>query len=348
MTAFPVGRVRAVVIVGAAPPHQLNRPHPERTALVEARGALLYWDVLDSRAHPAAEIHDPGLAADWLWEIYGHDAATGILTDADAIATEWDSPVLDAARRLAHLRWAEAWWPSSHAAGLPALDRGLLRAEAAWRTAAVEHLLDDDEAVERALADTDPAPLDTLDPAHGGGELAAALTALAEDYGIELRREPVQLRREDWALAAGGDHPVDIALASGGAPVDWAHVPQGLVDAAAGATWILRRRPAGLAVTVAVPAAPEAADLPLTARIADIDVPLRLDPETGHFRGEAEAPQALLLLPADQRTLHVFAPDFTTGDDPPDPAGAPHRAALIEYARSRLGDPGASLAERTA
>ncbi|MDA1362848.1 hypothetical protein O1R50_24740 [Glycomyces luteolus] len=359
MTAFQVRRVRGMTLVESRrprphlapevaqqlPPH---RPHPECTALTEARGALLYWDVLDRSPHPDAEIHDEALAADWLWEIYGPDAADAILHASDSIATEWESPVLDAARRLAHLRWAEAWWPSSHAAAIPALDTGLLRAEAAWRTAAVEHLLDDEEAVERALAEADATAAEALDPALGASELTAALEDLAEDYGVALRREPVHLRQEDWALAAGGDRAVDFALASGGAPVDWTQVPQGLVDAAAGAAWTLTQREGGLTITVTVPAAPEARDLHLTARIGGVELPLILDPETRSYSGETEAPQALLLLPADRRVLHVFAPDFSVGDERNDPRRSPHRAEIIEFARERLTDPAASLAERAA
>jgi hypothetical protein len=345
MTELHISRARDVITV-ATEPANTERPHPERTALVEARGALLHWDILNRDPHPTAEIHDPDLAADWLWEIYGPETATAVLDTTGPATTEWASPVLDAARRLAHLRWAEAWWPSSHAAAVPALNIGLLRAEAAWRTAGIEHLLDDETAVERALADADLTALEALadDPARD--ELAAALEDLAEDYGVELRRRPAQLSREDWALAAVGDHPVDFALASGGTLVDWAQVPQGLVDAAAGATWTLTQREGGLAVTVTVPAAPEARDLDLTARIATVEIPLRLDPDTGHFTGEAEAPQTFLLLPASRRELRVHSPDFVK--HPTEPADAPHRAALIEYARERLTDPDASLAERTA
>jgi hypothetical protein len=345
MTELHVSRVREVIIV-ATEPANTERPHPERAALVEARGALLYWDVLGRNAHPAAEIHDRALAADWLWEIYGPETADTILNGTGRIETAGASPVLDAARRLAHLRWAEAWWPSSHAASVPALDTGLLRAEAAWRTAAIEHLLDDDEAVERALAEADLASVEALANDPERESLTAALEDLAEDYGVELRREPAQLSREDWALAASGGHPVDFALASGGALVDWAQVPQGLVDAAAGATWALTQREGGLAITVTVPAAPEARELSLTALIGTVEIPLRLDPDTGNFTGEAEAPQTFLLLPANERELWVHSPDFAQG--PTEPAEAPHRAALIEYARGRLTDPDASLAERAA
>jgi hypothetical protein len=194
MSDFAIERTEAGVLVGARPPHS------EQTALVEARGALLLWDALDRRAHPAAEIHDLDLAADWLWEIYGPEASNAILAGADRVAVEAHSASLAAARQLAHLRWAEAWWPSSHEAAVPALSIGMLRAEAAWHTAGVEHLLDDEEAVERALADVDLAAVAVLegDPLLGpeARALAAGLAELAEDYGVALRTEP--------AVRAGG------------------------------------------------------------------------------------------------------------------------------------------------
>jgi hypothetical protein len=86
MTELSVARVREVIIV-ATDPLGVARPHPERTALVEARGALLYWDVLDRNAHPAAEIHDETLVADWLWEIYGPEAADTIVSGSGSVTT---------------------------------------------------------------------------------------------------------------------------------------------------------------------------------------------------------------------------------------------------------------------
>lgn len=364
MTEFIARRVRSVIIVESTrprpnlpralplhrPPLAVHRPHAERVALIEAHGALLYWDVLGKEAHPDAEIHDRELAADWLWEIYGPDAANALLSGTNTIATEWESPVLDAARRLAHLRWAEAWWPTSYAAGVPPLDTRLLRAEAAWRTAGVEHLLDDDEAVERALAEADATSMDALADHQelGAAALATTLRELAEDYGVELQHEPARLRAEDFALAAGGSRPEDLVIASGGAPIDWEMVPQGLVDAAAEATWTLSQRAGGLTLAVTVPAAPGAGDLRLTARIGTVEMPLRRDLDTGNFSGEAAAPHAFLLLPADRRILHVFSPDFAIGDAWNDPRTTPHRPAIIEFARERLTTPDTSLAERVA
>jgi hypothetical protein len=346
MTEFAVTRAGSSIIVG--PP----RPHPERAALVEARGALLLWDELDRRPHPAAEIHDPALAADWLWDLYGHEAANAILNGANHIEVDTESAVLDAARALAHLRWAEAWWPSSYAAVVPALSRGLLRAEAAWRTSAVEHLLDDEEAVERALTAVDLGQLASLEdhPLLGAEarDLATDLTALGEDYGVELARAQAASRPEDWTLAAGGSRADDLVMAGGHAPVAWANVPQGLVDGAAEATWTLARRDGGQMLTVAVPAAPDAYDTALTARIGSTDIELHLDPAIGTYTGEAAAPQGFVMLPAARRNLSVFAPGFATGPGRPDPDADSRSDALIDFARERLTAPDACLAERAA
>jgi hypothetical protein len=346
MTEFAVEQVGPSVLVG--PP----RPHPERTALVEGRGALLLWDALDPRPHPAAEIHDPDRAADWLWDLYGHDAADAILDGANTVTVDTASPVLDAARALAHLHWAEAWWPSSYAAAVPALSIGLLRAEAAWRTAALEHLLDDDGAVERALADVDIEPLSALedDPLLGteARELTAHLADLAEDYGVALRDAPLPVSPEDFALAAG-EHDADgLVLTRGSAPVDWSLVPQGLVDGAGDAKWALKQRDGAAVLAVAVPAAPNPRGGALTARIASADVELRLDPRSGAYTGEAAAPQGFLMLRAEHRTLSVFAPDFSTGRAETDPDAAARREALVAFARERLTAPNACLAERAA
>jgi hypothetical protein len=346
MTEFAVARVGSSIIVG--PP----RPHPERAAIIEARGAILLWDELDRRPHPAAEIHDPASAADWLWDLYGHEAAAAILDGATSIEVDGESPVLDAARSLAHLRWAEAWWPSSHAAAVPALSIGLLRAEAAWRTSAVEHLLDDEEAVERALAAVDSAPVAALadDPVLGAEarELTTDLASLAEDYGVERTDAPLASRPEDWTLAAGGSRTDDLVLARGSTPVAWAVVPQGLVDSAAEATWALTRRDGAQLLTVTVPAAPDAYGTALTASIGSTDIELRLDPAIGTYTGEAEAPQGFVMLPAAERMPRVFAPNFSTGRIEADPDAAARREAIIAFARERLTAPDASLAERAA
>jgi hypothetical protein len=362
MSDFAVARVHSVIVL--APPGRLrthglardaplvhDRPHAERTALIEPRGALLYWDELDSQRHPYAEIHEPALAADWLWEVYGTEAAAAILSGAEAVTAEAEPPVLDAARGLAHLRWAEAWWPASHEAAVPALSAGLLRAEIAWRTAGLEHLLDDEEAVERAL-DFDLGPLSALEdhPVLGAEArgLAADLGGLAEDYGVVPQVAEARVRPEDWTLAAGGGSGDGLALAGGSSPVDWSLIPQGTADAAGEARWSLVQRGGEAVIAVEVPAAPRARGAALAASVGGAEIALRLDPDTGLFTGEAEAPQGFLMLPTGQRTLHVFDPAFALpefGSGPDDPA---RRPAIIAHAYERLAAADACLAERAA
>jgi hypothetical protein len=332
MTALVVERTVGGIRVGVRP------PHPERTALLEARGAWLFWDVLDQQPHPAAEIFDVRAAADWLWEMYGPDAAAAVLEDAAQVETAWASPVLDAARDLAHLRWAEAWWPASYAAGIPALPGGLLRAEIAWRASGTEHLLDDEEAVERALSAVD---LGALEAFEGAGALRSNLADLAEDHGAELVRR-VAPHPEDYALAAGGDHVEGRTLASGSTPVDWGRVRQGRVDAAAEAHWQLVQRSGDLVVVVEVPAAPGTDRGPLGARIGGAALDLRHDPSTTMYTGETDAPQGFLMLRAAERRVEVHEPGFSEA------VPVERHAAIIAYARSRLTAPDATITERAA
>lgn len=330
MTVYPVRRTATAILVGDRP------PHPERTMLVEARGALLYWDALDLRAHPAAEVFDARAAGDWLWEVYGPEALTG----AGTMATEWESPVLDAARTLAFLHWAAAWWPASRAAGIPALPAGLLRAETAWYTAGLEHLLDDDAAVERALAEVD---LSTLVSYPEAADLAAGIADLADSYGVALRNT-TRLQPEDWALAAGGAEE-GLAVASGSAPIDWSLVPARTLDAAGEATWRFEHRSGAWILNVAAPAAPDAVPAALTAVVDTAEVPLRLDPGTGAFTGEAPAPPDFAMRLGGGNPIQVRAPGYTA-DRSED--RAERRAALIAFARDRLASPDATLTEQAA
>jgi hypothetical protein len=318
-------------------------PHPERTALLEARGALLAWDVLADDLAPSARVHDPDLAADWLWEVYGA-AAASILGGADEVTVPADGDwrVRDAGRVVAHLGWAEAWWPASPTAGVPALDPALLRAEVAVATGAVEHLLDDEDATERALAAIGPF---TADPAVDA--LAARLVALAEDYGVVLA-EAVVPSRSTFALAAGGgDRSDGVTVLSGADAVDWALVPQGVVDAAADAQWSVVRRQGSTFLEVVVSPGPRAGT-PLAARFGQVDVALDDTDGLGRVTGRTPVPPTVLLLPPAQRVLTVYAPDFADPATTPDPDVTTRRVAIVAYARSRVGSPTATLTERLA
>ncbi|MEU4806526.1 hypothetical protein [Actinosynnema sp. NPDC023587] len=323
----------AVVEVGAW-------PHPERAALLEGRGAVLAWDVLGDAA-PAARVHDVDRAADWLWEAYGDEAAAGVLGDAAGITPAGAWP---AGRALAQLAWLEAWWPASGAAGVPALDLSVLRAERAVATSAVEHLLDDEDATGRALAAV-PA-----DPVVAG--LSDRLAALAEDYGVVLPA-PVASRAE-FALAAGGDAAGDgtgadgVTVHSGADPVDWALVPAGAVDAAADARWAVVRRGGATFLDVAVPGGPRPG-VPLAARFGAVEVALDGTDGLGRRTGRTPVPATVLLLPPAARRLTVYAPGFAPPAAPDrDPDAPSRRAAIIAYARTRPDAPDATLTERLA
>ncbi len=309
-------------------------PHPERTALLEARGALLAWDVLADNG-PAARIHDPARAADWLWEVYGAEAAAGILGAAAEIeGSDWPD-----GRVVAQLGWARAWWPASDTAGVPALDPVVLHAELAVAVCRVEHLLDDEDAAERALAAV-PA-----DPAVPG--LSERLAALAEDYGVVLSPAVVPTRAE-FALAAGdssGD--AGVTVHSGAEPVDWALVPAGAVDAAAEARWAVVRRAGGTFLDVTVPAGPRP-EVRLAARFGAVDVVLDGTDGLGWRTGRVPVPPTVLLMPPAERRLTVYAPDFAVPPGEFDPDAPARRAELVAYARSRTDSPTATLTERLA
>ncbi|MEV1113490.1 hypothetical protein AB0I91_00355 [Actinosynnema sp. NPDC049800] len=319
---------------------------PEVVALLEGSGASLAWDVLADAAAPAARVHDPERAAEWLWEVYG-DAAEAILGGAAEVEVPdgGDWGVRDACRRVAQLNWAGAWWPASVTAGVPALDPAVLHAERAVAVSTVEHLLDDPDAVERALASVGSFDVPTSDPEVDA--LAERVAALAEDYGVELRpaRAP---GRAGFALAAGGvDGGTGVTALSGTSTVDWALVPHGAVDAAAPARWAVVRRQGSTVLEVSVVPGPTPGSR-LAARFGFGEVEVALDVDaTGWLTGSAPVSAAVLLLPPDRRALTVYAPDFAE-PTAPDPDAAPRRAAIISYARSRIGSPTATVTERTA
>ncbi|WP_062213950.1 hypothetical protein [Streptomyces sp. NBRC 109706] len=364
-TTVRVRRTGGTLRVGEPP------AHPEWTALVEARGAVLTWDVPAESAVPAAEIHDAALAADWLWQLYG-SAADTVLAVADGaepveITLPEDagrSPVALALRRLALLGWQEAWWPASFVAGVPALPAVPRRVEAAVVAADVEELLDDEDAVERLLlrataSGHPPAALTALfdHPELGEQalELADRLAEVAEVWGVPptvpARTEP---RPAAWALAAGGTVDAGLGGPSGGGPVDWTLVPAGLVDAGAGLRWALVRRQERSLLEVAVPRAPgapaEAVAAPLRARGDGVEFDLGMSDDGREFVGAGAVPATALLVPAARRRVVVWAPEFAPAGAEPAPAAelAERQSAVLAYARRRLAAPDGSLAERAA
>ncbi len=324
---------------------------PLRTALIEARGALLSWDAASDDRFPDAVIHSLIEALPWLAEIYGDEIAAAVrAADERTIALPTDAESVDAAHRLAALTWASHWWPAG--VYTPPLDGALLAAETAIAADAVAHLLDDDDAVEHALRDAVDAPSSLaavpLRLRDDAAALVDALADLADDHGIELHPAAVSTP-EAWALAAGARTRRDdgIEIGHGSAPVRWADVPPQTVAADSDAQWSLRHMDGVPHLHVSVAAVPGAGG-ELRARFGpealDIDIPLLSDGVA--FAGSAQVAASVALLPLDERTLWVRDPVLAPVPGPAEAEDA--RDAVREYAVRRLDDPSATLAERAA
>lgn len=329
-----------------------------RTTLIEARGALLFWDAASDERFPDAEIHSPLEAWAWLTEIYGDVIATAVRgadtlssTAEETLAVPDDAELVDAAHRLAFLTWARDWWPAG--VYTPALSDPILAAEIAVAAHAVAHLLDDEDAVEHALPDAVDAPsaLASVPPQFraDAAALVDALAALADDHGLALNPAVLTEEAADWALAAGTRaQPGDgIEIGHGTAPVRWADVPAQTVAADSDAQWSLRHIDGVPHLHVSV-AAVTGAEAELWARFGpealDIDIPLRGDGVA--FSGNQQVAASVALLPLDDRTLWIRDPLLTAVPGPAE--SEVDRDRIREFAVARLDDPAASLAERAA
>ncbi|MFD0306153.1 hypothetical protein [Streptomyces sp. NPDC127119] len=141
-------------------------------AVLDVAGAVLTWPVLGPTALPAAEIHHPGRAQQWLWAVYGERTAAAVHAlaaeppgaSADVMPPESPRPperpesqtaLAGYAARLALGHWAARWWPASYTDGIPALEPDLLGLELAALTHRCQQLFDDPED----QPDGDPAEL---------------------------------------------------------------------------------------------------------------------------------------------------------------------------------------------
>ncbi|OFN74917.1 MULTISPECIES: hypothetical protein [Corynebacterium] len=103
---------------------------------VEARGALLEWNIDEpERSRPRITITDED-ECDWLWELIGEPAHVEFVQSAQNpnmrkafnVAAQWNLETLLALRKLAHGQWLRDWWPTSAVDGVPKLsDEGLVR-----------------------------------------------------------------------------------------------------------------------------------------------------------------------------------------------------------------------------
>ena len=216
-------------------------------AVLEVSGAVLSWTV-DEPAEAQITFTDPA-HADWLWQVVGeggHSALSSALLaqSPDEAATvelagvDLRPGALGPLRRLAMGHWLRRWWPTSGRDGIAMLDGALLDAEIALLTAAAQDFFGDDtfdSDIEQLLAPHSAA----LNAAAAQGdprviELVDRCREVADDAGVALGSEVASGRRDDYALAAGGERrgPGPGAVATGTASVKWAAVPPGVFDAA--------------------------------------------------------------------------------------------------------------------
>jgi len=266
-----------------------------------------------------------------------------------AVPDAHDGPLTESARAAALGAWRAAWWPASRIAGVAALDPRIVAAERIAALADLDGVLDDDGAIERALADWAVAAAAFGAAGDGdAGPLLRRAAEIADDYGVPLGAPAVpQPRADDYALAAAGDGQA-AALARGESRVDPLALPGGVVDPAGSVSWSVALGAGGATLAVSVPAGPQfaGAEAPragLVATVAGVEVPLALAGDV--WAGAVAVPATFLSAAAGAgAALAVvgFAPDQ------PEIGGDEHPAdVLIRIARDRLAR-GESLAERLA
>ncbi|MEO3761712.1 hypothetical protein ABGB19_25960 [Mycobacterium sp. B14F4] len=216
-------------------------------AVVEVSGAVLSWTV-DDGSDAQITFTDPA-RADWLWRVVGESghsvlASALLARSPEEVGTVELSGVdvrpgaLGRLRRLALGHWLRRWWPASQRDAIAMLDGALLEAEIALLTAEAQDFFGDDTfdsdieqllaphsaALNAAAAQGDPRVIDLVDRCR----------EVADDAGVAFGEEFAVRRRDDYALAAGGDrrgHGPG-AVANGTASINWAAVPPGIFDAA--------------------------------------------------------------------------------------------------------------------
>ncbi|GAA5049321.1 hypothetical protein [Nocardia callitridis] len=336
-----VTRTADGLVLGNPPERQ------ERTALLEAAGAMLVWDCAVDGL-PAAFVWDPGLALDWAWQIYGPEVTPALTGETEAFFPA-PGPAAGPARLAARAGWARAWWPASVRASIPPLDPRLIALERACALADVEHLLDDDNAAAASLAEGLRAAgrlrVDASLPTEirsSLDELVERVEAAAEDHGVRAAEADPAPSQPDYALAAGTLSTVNAstagagsldALASGAVPLDLSAFAPGTVDAAARGHWSVVREGADTVLEVSVARAPvhpaeRGNPAPLEARFAEVG--LLLEPEPSRFAGRTPVAATILLTRPEKRTLTVASRGYGGG-------GRVDAAALIDAAQILLG-----------
>ncbi|MCV7299967.1 hypothetical protein H7J93_10010 [Mycobacterium barrassiae] len=263
-------------------------------AVLEISGAVLSWTVDEPAADPQITFTDLS-RADWLWQVLGESghhavaSAVGHSSPDDAQSVDLTGVhvlpgSLDPLRRLAFGHWLRRWWPTSHRDGIAALDAALLDAEIAILTAGAEDFFTDD------TFDSDVAEI--LRPhvaalgahVHEGDprivELVEKCADLADEVGIAFDTVAQPSRRDDYALAAGGETggTASTTVASGAGSVQWSAVPAGIFDAAEDT------------VDWSIEAADDAATASVRVELAGLGSPngIAVRLRSGPFEGEGE------------------------------------------------------------
>jgi hypothetical protein len=324
-------------------------------AVLEVSGAVLSWTV-DNPAADAQITFTDLSRADWLWRVLGQTGHSAVASAVDG-ATPDDALAVDLAgvdvlpgsldplRRLAVGQWLRRWWPASQRDGIAMLDAALLDAEIALLTAAAEDFFTDDTfdsdvaEILRPHAAALNAHVQQGDPRVL--ELVRKCTDLADDVGVVFEATVEAARRDDYALAAGGDigKSTPAMISAGVGSVEWSAVPSGIFDAAEDTVnWSI-----------------EAVDETVTAvvRVAlsglgspnGIAVRLRSDPFGGEGVLGADGRAVFAVLDSQQQPISESAAwghDWRTsalsiGSDAGEPAQT--RERIRGFARSRLASP---------
>jgi hypothetical protein len=217
-------------------------------AVLEISGAVLSWTVDERGAGPQITFTDPS-RADWLWRVLGEAGHRAVASTVDHPPPDEAHAVdltgvdvlpgsLDGLRRLAFGHWLRRWWPASDRDGIATLDAALLDAEIAILTAGAEDFFTDDTfdsdvaevlrphiaALGAHVQEGDPRIVDLVEKCRD----------LADEVGIVFDTPAQSVRRDDFALAAGGDigRATATIVATGVGSVQWSAVPSGIFDAA--------------------------------------------------------------------------------------------------------------------
>lgn len=325
-------------------------------AVLEVSGAVLEWTVDDPNGAAATRMTVTDVvAADWLWRVVGPAGHAALVSGAAVADVEMLPGALEPLRRLAVGYWLRRWWPESSRDGIVRLDHALLDGELAVLVGAAQEFFTEDTLdsdVEGLLA---PHQVALHELGRGGDprivEMVNACAELADDAGVwsaEFALAPIHAgggRRDDYALAAGGDGDRRRgAIASGVASVDWVSVPPRTFDAAENTIdWSVEAADSSVFATVRVALTGETSASGVEVRLRAGDVSA-----TGVLDANGTTALALQLTENQAWDQDWTTTAVTIGPDrTPAAEAAVLRERIRDFARTRVAHPGpdAFLAE---